>query len=152
VLAITAAAYAVCEAVFAMYMGYIIRQVQKTSLPSNLSPDRRQELLRKIMTADLAADPRDDMSGCKLERAWEVFGGDAKQAAAEAITADNEGTRSRLRPKEEGQQKDLLSEKKLKRDIEVQVDEVLFASVGDMEQLHHSHPRAIEFRERFRTW
>jgi hypothetical protein len=152
-LAIAAAAYAICEVVFAIYMEYTIRRVQRPSPPSSLSPDRRQELLRKIMTADLAADPRDDMSGQKLqERMWEMLGGDRKQPGSEAVTFGTEGVRTRSRKKDDGQQRDLLSEKQLKRDIEVQVDQGMEQPVGHMEQLHHSHPRAIEFRERLRTW
>lgn len=162
-LAALTAAYATCEVAFAAYMAYTIRRVQRPSPPSNLSPDRRQELLRKIMTADLAADPRADMSGHKLqERMWEMFGSDAVPAGGEAgldesggmRTRSRTGARTRTRTRTHGavREKDLSSEKKLKRDIEVQADHVLDQPVGHMEQLHHSHPRAVEFRERLRTW
>lgn len=58
---------------------------------------------------------------------------DAKQDGAEARTAVQE------RPclKRKAQQKDLLSEKNLKRDLEVQVDEGLFAFADNTEQLYH---------------
>ena len=132
-LALTASAYAVCEVVFAIYMGYIIRQVQKPSLSSVSSSNRRQELLRKIINVDVAADPRGDTEACTLGRLGEVFSRHARQDGAEAMTAVQE----RPSPKRKAQQKDLLSDKKLKRDIEVQVDEGLSASADTTEQLHH---------------
>lgn len=146
-LASTASAYAVYEVVFAIYIDYIIRQVQRPSLSSISSSKRRQELLLKIITVDVVAVTRGDMGACTLGRLGEVCNRHARQDGAEAMTAVHQ----QPSPKRKAQQKDFLSEKKLKRDIEVQVDEGLSVSADITEQLQHSHPHAVQFRERLRT-
>jgi len=180
------AAYALTEVVFSIYTTYLIRFVQASSPPSALSPEKRNELLRKIITADLAYErpirPRPipgDLDRDFERKLWEEYELGHITAAEwhhiqdreyEALHGINERFMQRRVGKMTVREREVLDafveesegdrDERLRKEIERDVgqgwddfdDEGIIGREGEIRMLHQMDQRAVEFRERLRTW
>lgn len=179
------AAYALTEVVFSTYLTYLIRFVQRPT-PSSLSPEKREELFRKILTADLAFErptrppPIPGDLDREFERKlWEEYELGHITAAEwhhiqdreyEALHGINERFMRRRVGKMTVREREVLDafvedsegdrDERLRKEIERDAgqgwddfdDERLVGRRGEIRMLHQMDRRAVDFRERLRTW
>ena len=176
------AGYALTEVVFSFYMSYLIHFVQTPSPPSLLPLDKRNALFRKILAADLSyprpSRPRPIPGDIEqeLEReVWKMYELGQVTAARYHHIVDRHyeelngiQTRQRVGKIRQEQLEVIASfleegqgdrEERLKREIEGDVgvnpdydEDGIVDRDGNVILLHPADRRAIEFRERLRTW
>lgn len=175
------AAYALTEVVFAMYHYYLVHHVQAPAPPSDLPLDLRNALFNKVLHAGLSFPAFETPSFVSSFHDTGYFG-DHDQYESMSPTStkkvrereyeESVGIRQRRRVGKLGEEErsvlDAFIEenegdrnKRLKREIETglteaqeneQDKESLEDSYGNPIMLHSHDRRAIEFRERLRTW
>ncbi|ORX37879.1 hypothetical protein BD324DRAFT_578355 [Kockovaella imperatae] len=176
------AAYALTEVVFAIYTSYLVRWVQTPTPASVLPLEARNELFRRVLTSDLgysvperpaeSDDPEKqmDMELWNLYRSGHLsearyhHAKDRKYEMIHGIQAPG----PRVGKMSEGQ-KDLIGsfvedhpgerEQRLRDQVEKDVgfgqddfDDGIMDKHGKLIHLHPMDRRAVEFRERLRTW
>lgn len=176
------AAYALTEVVFAIYMSYLVQFVQKPSPPSTLPMAKRNELFHRVLGADLAYPtpyrPRAKEGDVErnmerelwkmyetgqltageyhhvVDRKYEEMHGMQVKRRVGKLTETQKNVISAFVEESEGER-----EERLRREIEGDVgygqddfEEGIVARDGSLVPLHHMDRRAVEFRERLRTW
>jgi hypothetical protein len=176
------AGYALTEVVFSFYMTYLIRLVQRPAPPSTLPLDRRNALFRKVLAADLTyprpSRPRSKPGDVERELEREMY----RMYERGHVTAseyhhvvdrhyeERHGIRERRRVGKMSEvQKEVIAafveedqgerEERLRKEIEGDVgtnpnydEDGIVDRDGNVILLHRMDRRAVEFRERLRTW
>ena len=176
------AAYALTEAVFAIYTSYLIRWVQAPGPPSTLPIETRNELFRRVLNSDLSyplprrpsiSDDPDKQMDYELYKLYESGHLTLAQYhhAKDKRYEEMYGMQSRRRVgKMSEREKEVIEafveeepgerEQRLRDQIEKDVgwaqrgmeDEQIINLEGKTVPLHPMDRRAVEFRERLRTW
>jgi hypothetical protein len=180
------AAYAVTEGIFSIYNTYLTRFVQRPSPPPTLSPDKRNELFRRVLAADLAYErpirPRPipgDVDRELERRLWEEYEIGHISATEwhhiqdreyEALHGINERFMQRRVGRMTLREREVLDafveqsegdrDERLRQEVESDAgqgwddhdEEGLIGRRGEIRMLHLMDRRAVEFRERLRTW
>jgi hypothetical protein len=155
--------------VFAIYHHYLIRFVQSPPPSSNLPLEVRYSLFLRVLAAGLTCpiptlpghDPEDSLS----ELPQELYDPHASNEIA-AVQDDRYFLRERRRvEKTTAGQREVLEDEARKRETALSDDvhrememleeweqDGIVGRGGNATRLHPCDPRAVEFRERFRTW
>lgn len=176
------AAYALVETVFALYLNYLIRYVQTPSPPSNLPIETRNKLFLRVLRAGLAFPlPKPPLSfpdspeGDEKRRLFMAYANGQISAGEYRHLADRQYELAHgmqefpMSGHMSAGEKDLVEsfveeetgdrEERLRKEVEADVLEEkrkeyegIEMPNGEKIKLHPSDRRAIEFRERLRTW
>ncbi|WVO13818.1 hypothetical protein L204_101441 [Cryptococcus depauperatus] len=180
------AAYALTEALFAVYMSFLSNFVQKPSPPSNLTDEVRTRLIQRVFHSGLrysrplkgirAHDSDTDqerdaiieqaeadyqqglISVAELyhiqDREYEETIGMQERRRVGKMTQAEIGVINAFVEEEEGDREKMLR-KQIEEDVEPPEEEWGYEGIikdGEIFKLHPWDRRAIEFRERLRTW
>ncbi|GFZ43636.1 hypothetical protein JCM24511_01356 [Saitozyma sp. JCM 24511] len=174
------AAYALTEVTFAIYHHYLIRFVQSPSPPSNLPLEVRHSLFMRVLTAGLTypipTPPKFDSDDPLLELRQTLYNryvvGQITAAQYHRLLDSEYEERMGMREtrrvgKMTGEEREVIAafaepeerEQRLREEVERDVgmlrewdEEGIVDKDGNAIRLHLHDRRAVEFRERLRTW
>jgi hypothetical protein len=144
------AACAICEVISAIYQHILIHAIQSPAPPSELPLKQRFELLLKVLGADLAGQSRSDFDGSQSDiEAEDADQVDQALSDAEEHQADAGGSCVRVSGHTCGTETPPLV--RLVRDIAPSINS-LMDEHGKPVRLESTDARAVQLRERLRTW